>query len=190
MIQKREHIVKKAAKLIHLKGYRDTSMEEILTAAKISKGQFYYYFSSKEELGLVILDYVFAKWKKNIVENILETNKLPKEKIAAMLDYIIECKSAKKIKYGCIFGNLSIELSNHSEVFRKKLAAIFDFWINEVKLVIDDIEEKDRDTTLDSRILAQTIVSVIEGVTLLTKNNRNIAMMVDVFQNMKKIMKI
>jgi len=43
-------IVKVAAKLFNEKGFLETSMDDISTAAKLSKGGIYHYFSSKNEI--------------------------------------------------------------------------------------------------------------------------------------------
>jgi AcrR family transcriptional regulator len=43
-------IAKVAAKLFNEKGYLETSMDDISTAAKLSKGGIYHYFSSKNEI--------------------------------------------------------------------------------------------------------------------------------------------
>jgi AcrR family transcriptional regulator len=43
-------IAKAAAKLFNEKGYLETSMDDISTAAKLSKGGIYHYFSSKNEI--------------------------------------------------------------------------------------------------------------------------------------------
>ncbi|PIV24639.1 MAG: hypothetical protein COS40_01505 [Deltaproteobacteria bacterium CG03_land_8_20_14_0_80_45_14] len=43
-------IAKAAAKLFNEKGYLETSMNDISTAAKLSKGGIYHYFSSKNEI--------------------------------------------------------------------------------------------------------------------------------------------
>ncbi len=47
---RRNEILDAAQQLFTLKGYDQTSVQDILDAAGISKGAFYHYFSSKEEL--------------------------------------------------------------------------------------------------------------------------------------------
>lgn len=47
---KMERIAKAAARLFNEKGYLDTSMDDISTAAHLSKGGIYHYFSSKNEI--------------------------------------------------------------------------------------------------------------------------------------------
>ncbi len=48
--RQRQQILNVAWKLFYEKGYQDTTMEDILQAAKCSKGRFYYYFHAKAEL--------------------------------------------------------------------------------------------------------------------------------------------
>lgn len=55
-----------AAKLFSMKGYIETSMEDIATAAKMSKGGMYYYFSNKCD----ILSYVLSSFMDLALENI------------------------------------------------------------------------------------------------------------------------
>ena len=48
-----------AAKTLMLsKGYPATTVDEICESAKVSKGSFYHSFSSKEELGIRLLEWV------------------------------------------------------------------------------------------------------------------------------------
>jgi AcrR family transcriptional regulator len=49
-IDKMTNIAKAAVKLFDEKGYLETSMDDISTAAKLSKGGIYHYFSSKNEI--------------------------------------------------------------------------------------------------------------------------------------------
>ena len=48
--ERREEIVNEAVRLFAEKGFRNTSVNDILAAVNIAKGTFYYYFKSKEEL--------------------------------------------------------------------------------------------------------------------------------------------
>jgi AcrR family transcriptional regulator len=49
-LSKMTSIAKAAAKLFDEKGYLETSMDDISSAAKLSKGGIYHYFSSKNEI--------------------------------------------------------------------------------------------------------------------------------------------
>src|SRR5919201_4101268 len=54
----REALIEAATRLIHLQGYQNTSVDDVLTASGVGKGNFYHYFKSKEDLGYAILDRV------------------------------------------------------------------------------------------------------------------------------------
>src|SRR5918994_12237 len=54
----REVVIEAATRLIHLKGYQNTTLDDVLSASGVGKGNFYHYFRSKEDLGYAILDRV------------------------------------------------------------------------------------------------------------------------------------
>lgn len=58
-----------AWKLFHEKGYENTTIDEIILQSGTSKGSFYHYYSSKDEL-LASLSDVFDSWYADIVPTI------------------------------------------------------------------------------------------------------------------------
>jgi AcrR family transcriptional regulator len=53
---KRQHILNSAAKVFAIKGYHQTKVTDILAEAGISTGSFYFYFTNKEELFVILYD--------------------------------------------------------------------------------------------------------------------------------------
>ena len=74
---KKDKIIEKSMELFREKGYHTTKVEEITKALGISKGNFYTYFASKEEVLYEILDIIKSE-KIRMLEEI-DTNKAPKE---------------------------------------------------------------------------------------------------------------
>lgn len=74
---KKDKIIEKSMELFCEKGYYATKVEEITKALGISKGNFYTYFNSKEEVLYEILD-IMKNEKIRMLEEI-DTNKAPKE---------------------------------------------------------------------------------------------------------------
>src|SRR5688572_15957021 len=60
--QTRDAILEAAAGLMHLKGYQATSLDDVLRESGVGKGNFYYHFKSKEDLGYAILDQIIASF--------------------------------------------------------------------------------------------------------------------------------
>jgi len=54
-LETREKILQAAARLIALKGYHDTKLEEVLDTAQVTKGAFFYHFHDREDLGFAVL---------------------------------------------------------------------------------------------------------------------------------------
>ena len=61
MNDRKQHVVNKAHQLFIDKGFQATSIQDILDYSGISKGTFYNYFSSKNELLIAIFKTIFKK---------------------------------------------------------------------------------------------------------------------------------
>ncbi len=57
----KEHIVLIASKLFLQKNFKEVTMKEIVKETGLSKGAFYHYFESKEQLFIEVLDYFFQQ---------------------------------------------------------------------------------------------------------------------------------
>ena len=64
----KDRILTHAAQIIHKKGFNNTGIQEILESAGVPKGSFYFYFKSKEDLGLALIDHYAERfgsmWRK------------------------------------------------------------------------------------------------------------------------------
>jgi len=173
--QKREEIIKTAAILMRSKGYENTKLSDILEVGQFGKGQFYYYFSSKREVGLAVIDYFFDDFNRELLECILSSQKGPEIRFNEMLEYVVEDQKLKEAKCGCIFGNFAVEMSEHDEGFRKKISEIFELWVIKLKLVFDEmIEFSESEDSFETYKLAQGIVAMLEGGILIMKNKQDI----------------
>lgn len=68
----RSRIVSTAWKLFYREGYDNTTIDDIIEEANVSKGSFYHYFESKESL-IDGISYLFDEAYEDIVDNIDET---------------------------------------------------------------------------------------------------------------------
>ena len=67
----KENLLRVGVDIIHRKGYHHTAIQEILQIAGVPKGSFYFYFKSKEDFGLQVIDYfneIYAAQAKEILE--------------------------------------------------------------------------------------------------------------------------
>jgi len=178
---KRQQIIEVSATLIHSKGYGSTTLNDILDAAQIGKGQFYHYFSTKHELGLAVVDYLFEGWNQRLLENILGSQKDPGSKFNEMLDWVVQQQIRNQAKCGCVFGNLVVEMSAHDEEFRQRLKTIFELWIDKLRpVLVAMIEPVSQSESAEVDKLAQGIVAMLEGGILLMKSKQDIEVLINI----------
>lgn len=104
----RKHIIEIADQLFYKQGYNQSSFSDIAQAAEIPRGNFYYYFKTKEELLLAVLKHrseMFA----GLLQMWEETIPSPMERIHAFLQ-LIRDSSDDVAKYGCPVGSLNMEM--------------------------------------------------------------------------------
>lgn len=121
----KSRILKAGAKIVLQKGFYDTGLTEILKAADVPKGSFYFYFKNKEDFGLQLID-TFADYLKNGADTFYEDQSLsPLAKIRRIFKWQAESFLKSDFKGGCPIGNLSLEMGDRNALFRKKLNTVF-----------------------------------------------------------------
>lgn len=84
----KEKITKQSIKLFQEKGFSETSIQDIVDALGVTKGTFYYYFTSKEillmEIHLRYIDDLLTRQKV-----IIESTKNCREKIIGIVSLVI-----------------------------------------------------------------------------------------------------
>src|SRR5262245_29791087 len=104
----RDQILDAATRLIHLRGYQSTSLDDVLKESGVGKGNFYYHFRSKEELGYAIIERVTHGLIERTLEPILgDAAGDPLAQIDAFLDRVLESQRQRNCVGGCPVGNLA-----------------------------------------------------------------------------------
>jgi len=176
----RDQILDAAARLIHLRGYHCTSLDDVLRESGVGKGNFYYYFKSKEELGYAIIDRVMQAFIVRALDPVFtDSSADPVAQIHQFLDRVLESQRQRNCVGGCPIGNLASELSDVHEGFRQRLAGIFEVWRSRLTEVLSRCDEIGGRATrgFDPSAVAQFLVAALEGAILLTKVTKDIAIM-------------
>ncbi len=166
----KQRILEKGAEIIHQKGYYHTGIQEILTAAKVPKGSFYNYFSSKEDFGLQVIDY-FTAFFNAMAREVLEDHSIPPlERVRKLLDRFIDFFGAKQYTLGCPIGNLGQEMGDLSEPFQKKLKGALDAMAGQYIRVLSEAQSRgDLPQGLDVRQTAFFLITSWHGALIRMK---------------------
>jgi TetR/AcrR family transcriptional repressor of nem operon len=175
----RDQILDAAGRLIHLRGYHNTSLDDVLRESGVGKGNFYYYFKSKEGLGFAIIDRVVQGFVERTLEPAFADESAdPVEQIHGFLDRLVESHRKRNCVGGCPMGNLACELSDVHEGFRQRLAEIFEHWRVKVEGALERGRASGRlRADLNVAGAAGFVVASLEGAILMAKVTRDIAVM-------------
>ena len=168
-----------ATRLIHLKGYQNTSIDDVLTASGVGKGNFYHYFKSKEDLGYAILDRVIDAFIVRGLEPCFADADGPRiTQIRCFLGRVRVAQHERNCVGGCVFGNLAAELSDVHEGFRARLASVFSRWRECLTEVLAEAQQRGEVTeACRPEAVAHFLVAGLEGAILLSKLTKDIGVM-------------
>ena len=100
----RVRLLDAARDLIRAKGYTATTVDDICTAAGLSKGSFFHYFASKEQLGSAAIEQ-FGLMASEVFESAPYVRKPdPRERLFGYLDFRAAMLQAELTQYTCLLG--------------------------------------------------------------------------------------
>jgi AcrR family transcriptional regulator len=126
----RDQIVEAADRLFYRQGYEHTSFSDIAGAVRISRGNFYYHFKTKDE----ILDAVIGARLANtrtMLERWEIEGKDPEDRIRSFIHILIANRADIK-RYGCPVGTLCGELAklgHAAQAEANQLFTLFRAWL-------------------------------------------------------------
>ncbi|MCX4910875.1 TetR/AcrR family transcriptional regulator [Streptomyces sp. NBC_00878] len=168
----REKILTAAQSLIGQRGYSALGTAEICKVAGVPKGSFYYFFETKEALALAVLDEHWATQRDDWTR-ILRGDAEPLQRLRQLFAETEDGQRAGQRSCGtvtgCLFGNLTLELSNQTEAIRERLQGIFDAQIDMVEEVVVEAARRGEVAVGDSREAARSVVAQLEGQVLFAK---------------------
>ncbi|MDI1347322.1 MAG: TetR/AcrR family transcriptional regulator [Pseudolabrys sp.] len=127
----RDHIVEAADRLFYRQGYEHTSFSDIADAVRISRGNFYYHFKTKDEIldavieaRLVHTQAMLNRWELD--------GQTPADRIRSFINILIANRADIK-RFGCPVGTLTTELAkldHTSQAEANKLFTLFRTWLH------------------------------------------------------------
>ena len=177
-VQTRQDIIEKSLRLFCIKGYYNTSINDILQATGLTKGGVYGHFASKEDLWYAVYDEALGIWRKVVFQGI-QSSADPLERIQTLIENDIKTKLGKHIfEGGCFFHSMLVELSGQSERMRnqvmkgiEQMTALLCAWLqqaNQKGLLKEGLNFKE---------IAGYIVTVLNGAAALYASSREPAIL-------------
>lgn len=106
--EKESRLLDNAFKLFTKKGFKDTSVQEIVDSAEVAKGTFYIYFKDKYEIRDVLIESKSRKLFNNALKDLRKTDITDlSEQVIFVVDHVINALTKNQLLLKFISKNLS-----------------------------------------------------------------------------------
>ena len=170
----RERLLLTAMRLFSEKGYGSTSVADILQAAEVNSGSLYYFFPTKQDLLLGVLDLYQRGIEPMLLLPAWKDVEDPIEKVFALLARYRQGLLQTDCSYACPIGALALEIHEPDPPVRAALVANFDAWTRAVRGCLDAAGHR-LSPTVDRAALAELVLTVMEGGVMQARTYRDIA---------------
>ncbi|PST20673.1 TetR/AcrR family transcriptional regulator [Mesorhizobium plurifarium] len=156
----REEIVGAADDLFYRRGYEHTSFADIAQLVRISRGNFYHHFKTKDDILEAVIQKRLAD-RKTMLERWEMGGKTPVERITSFIDILIV--NGDKIKlYGCPIGTLTSELAKLNHAAQAEASSLFMLFRTWLRRQFEDLGRE-----ADADALAMHLLSRSQGAATL-----------------------
>ena len=157
-------------------GYHGTGLADVLAAAKVPKGSFYYYFPSKEEFGAKAIEHYIAPYIERLGEHIAAPGRSGLDALTGYFNEGILEFEANDFAGGCLLGNLMGEIGDTSPPAREALKKAVDRYRDLLAKCLERAQaEGDVRADRDARALADLLLNAWQGAMLRMKVERSTA---------------
>lgn len=171
--ESKERLLAGAKELFLSRGYGATTVDAICEKAGLTKGSFYYFFDSKEELGLAVLDWSLQRGGQILANGPHREMADPVERAFAFLEHVENC-SPELWSGGCLLGSFALELADANARMQTAVSGMFqavtDNFAEMLEPLVAHPAGKEGPTAHE---LADQLLGVLEGSIVLAKAHRD-----------------
>src|SRR3972149_148724 len=166
----KEQLLQTAMELMLAKGFTAVTVDEICEKTGVTKGGFFHYFESKEDLGKAVLEYYWQSQVQMVQEMPFHSIKDPLKRLHGFLDSFADRARDPQITKSCLIGNFSQELSSTYPGIRTLCDRKFSLFADMLKQILDEAKQMYAPRSrFDTRGLAEHFIAIFQGALILSK---------------------
>ncbi|HBK80367.1 MAG TPA: hypothetical protein DDZ83_12000 [Nitrospinae bacterium] len=166
----RDRIVRAAADLFYLQGYSGTSLDTVARKAGVNRGSLYYFFRSKKNLVLAVIDYFERLIHQNFIDAAEEGASGGRGRLERLAEFYSGMPRASSPCCGCPIGKLSLELSGLDDDMRLRLKDVWAGVIGRIERMVREAQaEEALHPEADAAILARAFFEQIQGAHIIAR---------------------
>ncbi len=173
-VETKQKIINKSLQLFSVKGYYNTSINDILEATNLTKGGLYGHFKSKEDIWYAVYGQAVTIWKDIVFKDIRKIDD-PLKRIEKALDNDLQnYLGADVFEGGCFFLNMLVELTGQSNTMGNCILKGIIGFSEVITLWLKEAHEKNMlKPGLNFNEIAKFIVVSINGCAALYPSTRD-----------------
>lgn len=169
----KERIVEAALDTLHRRGFNATGVQEIADVAGVPKGSFYNHFASKEAIGVEALE---RYWLSGLplLDILSDSGQRPLQRLQIYFARLREIVSERGYNAGCLIGNFSIEMADHSAAISAELHKLLAAWTAALETCVREGQEGGSiKADLDPSMVASFLLNSWQGAVLRARADKN-----------------
>ncbi len=163
--QRKEQILDAALKVLVQNGYEQSRMDDVVKSSKLSKGAIYWYYKSKKEMYLDLVNFWVLHYSVTL-NYIVEEGALPSRQLKDLFQYFIDQSESDPQPFIALTEFWS--MAQKDEDFRKKLQKVYTNFLELIEGIIERGVKSGEFKKLDVRMTALSIMVNIESINWFT----------------------
>lgn len=162
----RQRVIASAAELFHRRGYRRTSIEDILIESSVSRSNLYYHFTNKADLAEAVVVHWTSVYDNELIAPSLGSDLPPIDRLEEMYRLAAATQAPPSGLAGCPLGQLAVELTSEEP---RALARLREYFAGLEDRIAGTLREQFPDSSPERMAhCAGLAVTVLEGGLLLS----------------------
>ena len=156
----RQRIVEAADQLFYTRGYNQTSFRDIAEMTGIPRGNFYYYFKTKDEILNAVIEHRLAGIQ-DYLRQCESVSTEPRRRLLAFAG-LLDHNKENVIAFGCPLGSLSSELAKDDAALQRASVRVFEIirqWLRQQFAALGFGDAEARAMDLLARMQGITVMS-------------------------------
>ena len=180
----KQYILETAAPIFNKKGIAGANIDDVLDAAKVTKGCLYGHFESKEDLSVQVVSYMLNYNGSKLITSINKA-KTAKAKVYAYFDFYKDPLDTF-IQGGCPVFNIAVEADDQYPVIKQKVAEVISSGLQLfVDILNQGIKDGEFNNNLEPENYAFKAIAAIEGAVVLCRMMSTAKPMRTLIKNLK-----
>jgi len=164
------YIIEKTAEIFNKKGFSGTSLTDMTSATKLTKGSIYGNFENKEEVAVAAFNHNYQNLIKRFTRNLNE-EKTAKGKLLTFLKTYEDAYHDIVMLGGCPILNNAVDSDDTNATLNSLSVKAFNDWNNNIHAIISQGKSgREIKDTIDANYYADLFIATIEGGLAISKS--------------------